>query len=127
MMQCLRYKNRLLLIMVMVVAVLASCKKQDLPVKPQPSPFAAMMENNATNFPAGGGAANIIVSGGTDGWWVMMPSNNWCNITKVYGSGDFKIPVTIKPNTTGTVREITVKISPTFNLQPVTIKLTQAN
>lgn len=111
----------------LITFCLISCKKQDLPVKPQPSSFAAVMENNTVSFPAGGGTANIIVKGGTDGWWVTMPSNTWCQVTKTYGSGDFKIPVTIKANTTGVAREITVTINPTFSLPAVAIKLMQSN
>jgi len=127
MIQFLKYKSSFLITVVVIVLCSVSCKKQDLPVKPQSSPFAAAMENNTTSFAAGGGTGNIIVSGGTDGWWVKMPSNNWCVITKMYGSGDFKIPVTIKPNTTGAAREIIVMINPTFDLPPVAIKLTQSN
>lgn len=104
-----------------------ACSKQDMPVKPEPSAFSASMENGVTNFGATGGSGNIVVSGGTNGWWVTVPSNNWCVITKTYGSGDFKIPVTIRPNTTGSPREITVTIHPTFGLPPVSIKLTQSN
>lgn len=113
--------------MLLLSLVWSACSKQDLPVKPAPSAFAAVMENGTTSFPAAGGTGNIVVSGGTNGWWVTMPSNNWCVISKTYGSGDFKIPVTIKPNTTGSPREITVTVHPTFNLSPVDIRLTQSN
>jgi len=114
-------------IIFLLLLSLVACKRESLPVKPEPSSFTAVMENNMTNFPAAGGTANIIVSGGTNGWWVTMPTNTWCVIPKIYGSGDFKIPVTIRPNTTGQVREITVTINPTFNLSPVVIKLVQDN
>lgn len=108
------------------VALLGSCKKQNLPVKPEPSAFSAALKNN-TVFTAAGGKDTIVVKGGTNGWWVTMPDNDWVVITKRYGSAEFNLPVTVKPNTTGIAREITVIINPTFNLPPVAIKLTQSN
>ena len=102
-----------------------SCKKQNLPVKPSPSDFSAVLKNNTT-FSAAGGKDTIVVKGGTDGWWVTIPDNNdWVIITKRFGSGDFNLPVTVKPNTTNMTRETTVNINPTFNLPPVSIKVTQ--
>lgn len=121
----IQYKN--LVLVIITIGLFTSCKKQDLPAKPQPSAFSTTMENNSTNFTAVGGTSNIIVTGGTNGWWVTMPVNNWCVITKLYGSGDFKIPVTIKPNTSGVAREINVVIHPTFGLEAVTINLKQSN
>ena len=122
-----KHKNCFLFSFFVLGLVFGACRKEELPVKPEPSAFLAAVENNTTNFPAAGGTANILVSGGTNGWWVTVPSNNWCVITKTYGSGDFKIPVTIKANGTGSPREITVTVHPTFNLPPVAIKLVQAN
>lgn len=111
---------------VFFVAVFGSCKKQNLPVKPEPSAFSAALKNN-TVFTAAGGKDTIVVKGGTNGWWVTMPDNDWVVITKRFGSAEFNLPVTIKPNTTGTAREITVTINPTLNLPPVAIKLTQSH
>ena len=103
-----------------------SCKKQNLPVKPSSSDFSAMLKMNST-LPAIGGKDTIVVKGGTNGWWVTIPDNNdWMIITKRFGSGDFNLPVTVKPNTTNMTRETTVIINPTFNLPPVSIKVTQA-
>ena len=121
------YKDRFLFSFFVLSLVFGACRKEELPVKPEPSPFSVTVENNATTFPAAGGTANLVVNGGTNGWWVTAPTNNWCVVSKTYGSGDFKIPVTIKPNTTGAQREITVTVHPTFNLPAVAIKLVQSN
>jgi hypothetical protein len=110
-----------------IISVLVcSCKKQEEPVKPQPSTFSVAIEGGNTSFSAAGGTANIVVTAGENGWWVVMPTNNWCVITKLYGSGDLKVPVTIKPNTTGSDRNIQVEVRPTFNLLPVMVTLTQS-
>lgn len=118
--------KHILLLFFFIVSILYSCKKQDLPAKPQPSPFSAIIEGNNSNFSAAGGTTNIIVTAGEDGWWLSVPVTNWCVITKIYGSGDFKIPVTIKQNTTGADRSIQIQVNPTFNLPPVIITLNQS-
>lgn len=119
--------KRILLMLSIIVGGMTACTKQNLPSKPEPSAFSAALENNTTTFPASGGTATIVINGGTNGWWVTMPLNDWCVITKKYGSGDFKLPVAIKPNTTGASRSIQVQINPTFNLPPVNITLPQSN
>lgn len=112
-------------IFLVLIAVMISCKKQNIPVKPEPSEFSAMLKGNSL-FPASGGVDTIIVHGNTDGWWVTIPDNNWVVISKKYGSGEFKLPVTIKPNNTGSDRELSVQINPTFGLPPVAIQLKQS-
>lgn len=113
-------------IIIILVTIFCSCEKQNIPVKPSPSDFSAVLKNNTT-FSAAGGKDSIVVKGGTDGWWVTIPDNDWVVITKRFGSGDFNLPVTVKPNTTNLAREMTVIINPTFNLPPVSIKVTQSN
>lgn len=115
-----------LLLFVTVSVCTAACSKQNLPVPPQPSNFSAALVKYPL-FPAAGAKDTILISGGTNGWWVTMPSNNWAVITKLYGSGDFKLPVDVKANATGAAREIEVVVSPTFGQQPVTIKIKQSN
>ncbi|TWF37336.1 all-beta uncharacterized protein [Chitinophaga polysaccharea] len=115
------------LMYILLVISLMSCGKDKQPVKPQPSPFSAVLENNANTFPASGGTANIVISAGADGWWITLPASNWCNVGRLYGSGDVKVPVTIKPNTSGAKRNITITVKPTFNLSPVTLTVEQLN
>ena len=106
--------------------LLGACEKQNLPAKPESSAFAASVENNQTSFPAAGGTANIIIEGGTNGWWITL-SSDWATIGKVYGSGNLKVPVTIRPNTTGEPRELVLTVHPTFDLPAVDIRITQSN
>jgi len=118
-------KNRFALLFIIFFISFISCKKDELPPKPEPSPFSATLENNIAAFPANGGTVNIVINAGTNGWWVTLPTNDWCVINKIYGSGDYKLPVTILPNNTGMSRSIIVTINPTFNLPPESITITQ--
>ncbi|CAL1519689.1 BACON domain-containing protein [Chitinophaga sp. MM2321] len=109
-----------------IIIVFSSCRKDEMPAKPQPSPFTASIDGSTT-FPATGGTANIVISAGADGWWVTVPATekSWCVIKKIYGSGDFTVPVTIAENTTGTARRVAVTVSPTFGLPPVELVFEQ--
>lgn len=126
-MQKIKIYNLRLGMALALVLGLTACDKDELPPKPQPSAFSATVENNTVSFAPSGGTANIVVNGGTNGWWITMPANNWCVITRQYGSGDLKVPLTIRPNTSGAPRDITIKVHPTFDQPPVEIKLTQSN
>jgi hypothetical protein len=114
------------LVAIIIISLLSACKKQNIPVKPESSAFSAQLKNNAV-FPATGGKDTIVVNGGTNGWWVTTPDNSWAVITKRYGSGDFKIPVSVNANSTGASREINVTVNPTFGVPPVIINIKQAN
>jgi hypothetical protein len=114
------------LVAIIIISLLSACKKQNIPVKPESSAFSAQLKNNAV-FPATGGKDTIVVNGGTNGWWVTTPDNSWAVITKRYGSGDFKIPVSVNANLTGASREINVTVNPTFGMPPVSINIKQAN
>lgn len=122
------YFPQLLLILIVAICGFTACKKENLPVKAQPSPFSAAMKNS-TSFTADGGKDTVVISAGTDGWWVTIPSNStsWCSVSKIYGAGDFFLPVTIQANTTGAPREVILTLSPTYNLPTVSITLTQSN
>ena len=113
-------------IIILLVTILGACGKQNIPVEPASSAFSAMLKGN-TSFSAVGGKDTIAVKGGTDGWWVTLPDNDWVVISKRFGSGDFNLPLTVKPNTTNQAREITVIINPTFDLPPVSIIVKQSN
>lgn len=114
--------NSIFFILLLLVQV--SCKKQDLPEKPEPTPFSAVLENAAT-VSAAGGTVNILISGPTDGWSVQNDQPGWAVISRNFGAGDFKLPVVIRPNTTGIARTVNLKIKPTFNLPTVSISLNQ--
>lgn len=104
--------------------LISACSKQDLPVPPQPSPFSASLLKY-TEFPTAGGKDTILIQGGTNGWWLTMPAGNWLVISKLYGSGDFKLPVEVKANNTGAPREINISVCATFGLPAINIKVKQ--
>ena len=106
---------------------LFSCSKTALPPKPQPSPFAATIDPAATSIPAAGGIVNITIKAGSDGWWITAPSTNWCTIPKTFGSGDYVLPLTLKANSTGAVRSISIVVNPSFGLKADTVMLNQLN
>ena len=121
------YSRQLPAILIVFFCGLAACKKDNLPVKPQSSAFSAVMKNN-TNFTATGGKDTVVISAGTDGWWVTIPGTaTWCTVSKIYGSGDYLLPVTISANATGSPRQVILTLNPTYNLPPVLITLKQSN
>jgi hypothetical protein len=122
------YSHQFLFILFVAFLGFTACKKENLPVKPQSSPFSAAMKNT-TSFTAAGGKDTGVVSAGADGWWVTIPSTStaWCSVSKMYGSGDFLLPVTIKANTTGAPRQVVLTLSPTYSLPPISITLSQSN
>ncbi|WP_316840220.1 BACON domain-containing protein [Pedobacter gandavensis] len=123
-MKTISYKLKILLL-VMFIGLSFSCKKEHNSPKPQPSPFSASIEGAPATIPAAGGKIDILITAGTDGWWITSPQINWLTITRMYGSGDFKLPVTVKENTSGVARVISIKVNPTFNLPAVTFNITQ--
>ena len=123
----LRYCITFFCLTLLMGSILAGCKKSELPAKPTPSPFSAVVKGNAA-IPAAGGVASILITAGADGWWIVVPDSgkDWCTITKIYGSGDLEVPVTFKANSTGKERTVDVAVNPTFNLPPVHLVFTQA-
>ncbi len=103
-----------------------SCKKQDLPAKPQPSPFSVTVQNAAT-VSTGGGKVMVDIKAGSDGWWLTIPpeAKTWCASTQLFGSGDKTITLTFSANTTGATRSVMIKFNPTFDLPAVTIPFQQ--
>ncbi len=123
-MKILNHKLTLLLF-VMVSSISFSCKKQNDLTKPEPTPFSAALEEGVTTLPAAGGKLNIVISAGANGWWITPAQPDWVTITRMYGSGDFKLPVTIKANASGTARVVSIKVNPSFNLPAVTLNINQ--
>jgi hypothetical protein len=103
-----------------------SCKKQQLPVKPMPSPFSVTIENSTT-IPPAGAKVMVDIKAGSDGWWLTIPpeTKTWCTSSQVYGSGDKSINITFKPNTTGARRSVNIIFNPTFDLPAQTITFQQ--
>jgi hypothetical protein len=114
-----------LLILALVICLTLSCKKENISPKPQPTPFSAALEGGVATLPAAGGKLNILISAGTDGWWITTAQADWVTITRMYGSGDFKLPVTVKANTSGVARVVTINVKPSFNLPAITFNINQ--
>lgn len=121
----MKFNTYIVALFMLIGSTVIACKKQEIPAKPQPSAFSACLEGNPGTFPASGGSVNLVVIAGEDGWSVSAAQNDWLVISRVYGAGDFKIPVTIKPNTTGAARTVQVKVKPTFNLPTAVISISQ--
>jgi hypothetical protein len=117
-----------LIFTLMLISVFVGCKKDDLPAKPKPSPFNAAVKGSAS-IPVTGGTGTILITAGANGWWVVVPDDkkSWCSVARFYGSGDFELPVSFKPNLTGQDRTVQVKINATFDLPAVNLLFTQAS
>ena len=109
-----------------MLLLMASCKKDELPSKPEASPFSVSLESE-TSIPSEGGTANLSIKAGSNGWWIEISeeSKSWCTVTRMYGSGDYTLPVVLKANTTGQSRTASVKVSSTFGIPPVTVSIKQ--
>ena len=103
-----------------------SCKKQDLPAKPQPSPFSVTVQNAAT-VPMAGGKVMVDIKAGSDGWWLTVPpeAKTWIGSSQLFGSGDKTITLTLKANATGAPRSVMIQFNPTFDLPVETISFQQ--
>ena len=103
------------------------CVQYEVPPKPQPSPFSASLEGNKTTFPAAGGTVNLTIGAGANGWWIVVPdgSKNWLTINKIYGAGDFTVPVIVRPNTTKSPRKVEVVVNSSYQLPPVKLEISQ--
>ncbi|NIG55650.1 BACON domain-containing protein [Chitinophaga sp. Cy-1792] len=111
-----------------VLSMATACRKDNQPVKPAPSAFTASIKNGGT-FTAAGGKDTVVITAGTDGWWVTIPGagTSWCTVTQTYGAGNFLLPVTIAANTTGAPRQVVITLNPSYNLPKVDITLNQSN
>ena len=103
------------------------CTRYEVPPKPQPSPFGATLEGAKTSFPAAGGTVNLLIDAGANGWWIVVPDDKraWLSITKIYGAGNFPVPVTVRPNTTKAARTVEVVVNSSYQLPPVKLTITQ--
>lgn len=116
------------LIALMLFALGACKKQQDLPVKPVPSTvFTAVLQDNPP-FTSAKTVTNINIVAGTNGWYLtQVPANTWCVPQKQFGAGDFSLGLTINANTTGADRTTQITLTSTNkNLPPVTLNVTQS-
>lgn len=109
----------------LVIITSTSCSSDDLNV-PQPSPFSVEIQNGNT-IDKDGGKIELIISAGSNGWWIETPTNtnSWCIIPKKFGAGDYKMSVDIKKNDTDSPRSVDIIVNSTFNIAPITISINQ--
>jgi len=121
----MRHITKIIFFLVLSVLFI-DCKKEVQPVKPLPTPFSVMAE--ATDVvSSSGGQVKVDITGQTDGWWVVIPSDasGWCSCSRVYGSGNATISFTFKANASGANRSVSVQFNPTFDLQAQTLTFSQ--
>lgn len=110
----MKYYN--LLSLIIFLFLVSSCKKQDIPHKPKPSPFSVSVQDQS-KIPFGGGQKIVDIKAGADGWWIVIPPDaTWCTSSQLFGSGDKTITLKFSKNTTSANRSVTVEFNPTFDL-----------
>lgn len=121
----MKSKNKLIGLLVLTIFLFA-CKKQELPDKPQPSPFSVTVQNPAP-VPSNGGNVLIDIKAGSDGWWIVIPADasSWCSPSQVFGSGDKTVTLKLSANSTGQSRSVNIQFNPTFSLPADSISVQQ--
>ncbi len=116
--------------LIILCIVNSGCKKDVMPYKPGPSPFSATVEGNIANIPAAGDTLKINIKAGSNGWWIVIPEDkkSWCEPLnkKIYGSGDYTLPLIFRKNTTGTSRSVSVDVNSSYQQPKVTLVFNQA-
>ena len=104
------------------ICFFASCTEDDGAEYPTPSAFS--VSPTASSVDVNGGTIEVVIKAGNLGW-AISTTDNWCKISKLYGSGDATVLLTIAPNTTDSPRTGVVEIQPTFGQEPVSVAITQ--
>lgn len=117
-------KNIKYIAVLLIFILCISCAKED-PNIPKPSPFKVVASTTALG--SEGGSITFNITAGSDGWWITYPNGTptWLSISRMFGSGDFSLPVVVQPNKTGVARTVSISVNPTFGLDPVLITVTQ--
>lgn len=108
----------------------SSCKKADMPYKPEASPFTVTVEGDKMNIPAGGDTLRLNIKAGANGWWIVIPEDkkSWAEPLnkRMFGSGDLTLPLIIRRNATGIARSVTIDINSSYNQPKITFTFNQA-
>ncbi|MGV3589098.1 MAG: BACON domain-containing protein [Adhaeribacter sp.] len=112
---------------ILLLLFITACKKEPMPYKPEPSAFTVEPKGTLAALPAAGGKLDVVVNANSNGWWIVLPeeSKAWCKPSKLFGSGNQTIAITLSPNTTNVARKTELIINPTFNLEPVKLVIEQ--
>lgn len=118
------YKINILILI--IASIFWTCSDDDKPYKPTGSPFKVELEGGTNTVQADGGTLNLLIDGGTNGWWIELSENtNWCKPAKMYGAGDFKLPINITKNDTGKERKTILTIHSSFEKQTFEFSINQ--
>jgi|SRR5690606_2020288 len=102
--------------------LVTSCKKNELPEKPEAGPFS-VSSTIASRIPAAGATYTLTIEGTTNGWWVESDVD-WVTIARRYGSATANQEVKIMSNTTDQIRETEIIVHATGG-QKETIRIIQ--
>ena len=107
-----------------------SCKKDELPYKPEPSPFSVTIERSTTDIPAAGDTIRLDIKAGSNGWWIVIPDDKktWAEPLnkRMFGSGDLVLPFIIRRNSSGVKRSVTIDVNSSYQQPKVTFTFNQA-
>lgn len=108
--------------LVLLIGLFASCTEDDGAVYPTPSAFS--VSPTSSSIEVAGGIIEVDIKAGNLGWSIST-QDAWCKISKLYGSGDATVILTIASNDTDASRTGVVEIRPTFDQEPVLIHIIQ--
>lgn len=115
---------------VVLCLLVMGCKKDEMPYRPEASPFTVTVEGDKMNIPAAGDTLRLNIKAGANGWWIVIPEDkkNWAEPLnkRMFGSGDLTLPLIIRRNATGIARSVTVDINSSYNQPKVTFTFNQA-
>lgn len=115
-------KKTIFILSLLLVSVLFSCSKEDGAYRPTPSDFSVIA--TPVTVVAEGGIVELTIKAGNLGWSIVS-DQLWATPSAKFGSGDGVVKLTITKNETGAKRTTNVVVKPTFDVEPVTIAITQ--
>lgn len=115
-------KKTIYILSLLLIGLIYSCSDDDGAYRPTPSEFS--VTPTELTVETTGGDKEFLITAGNVGWSITS-DQDWVSISKQYGSGDGTIVLTMAKNGTGAQRTANVVVKPTYNLDPVTISITQ--
>lgn len=106
-----------------IVIITSSCDKNDGAYYPVPSEFSVTPAADQS-IGTEGGTIVLTIATVNLGWWIET-SESWCTASSKYGSGAGEVTLTIGKNTTGSPREATISVHPTFGKEPIAFTVKQ--
>ena len=115
-------KKTIYILSLLFVGLLFSCSDDDGAYRPTPSDFSVSpITSTVENV---GGTVDVTIKAGNLGWSIVS-DQEWVTPSAKFGSGDGAVKLTITNNETGAKRTANVVVKPTFDVESVTIAITQ--